>query len=202
LHPVIDIVDALSTAEKARSLDLSGKVITIMVDLLITDLRDAMQKLCQREDIRVAIFTEQQRDIGARRHENVLSMIASTEFDKNYQQSTFFRKPLADNQYQGFCGEVWATKRAQSGACRRGWLFKKDRRFFLYNPKDKRRSFLCLPVFSSERENSSLSAIISIDSGSSFDFRLGGDLLEEINISLKPIRKLANEYLEILELTK
>lgn len=199
-HPVIDIIDTILRAKGSDTTTQSKKILSIMIDLLITDVRDAIQRLCLREDIRVALFVEGQREIDPGRKETVLSMMATTEFDKDYKQSTFFRIPYRATSYQGFCGAAWTKRKPQCGAYYRGLGFRRDHRFFLYNPNDRRRSFLCFPILESDMESAPVSAVLSIDSGSSLDFRLTKDLLFELYIATRPVQQIAQGYLEILKL--
>ncbi len=199
-HPIIDIIDKLLSGNGSDVTKQCKKVTSIMIDLLITDVRDAVQRLCQREDIRVALFVEARREVELGRTENVLNMMASTEFDKDYKHSTFFRKPYNATSYQGFCGAAWTKRKPQCGAFYRGFWLRHDNRFFLYNPNDKRRSFLCLPILESDMESAPVSAVLSLDSGSSLDFRLSEDLLSELHIATKPVQQITQGYLEIIRL--
>lgn len=199
-HPIVEIIDKMLSGIGPHGTRECKKITHIMIDLLITDIRAVMQRLCQREDIRVALFVEAQREVEQGRIESVLSMIASTEFDKDYKHSTFFRKPYGAASYQGFCGAAWAKRRPVCGAFYRGLWPQRDNRFFLYNPKDKRRSFLCIPILESDMESAPISAILSIDSGSSLDFRLSEDLISELYIATKPVQQISQGYLEVLKI--
>jgi hypothetical protein len=193
--PVEQMLDSLDRGTHA---DARKKVINVMIDILITDLRDAFQDLCVWPDIRVAIYVESLETVSYNKKETVLHMISSTEFDKEYELSTKFRKVNTTDKYEGYCGHAWNTGLPTCGTYRR-FFFWTDKTFFCGNVLDKGRSFLCLPITRSDTTGEPVLAVLSIDSGRRYDLLLSRDLVQTIGIKTTNIRSILAHYLSLLQ---
>lgn len=175
------------------------RLVLVMLDLTITDLRDALQRLCVREDIKVALFLEALSEENPVVPEKVLKAICTTEFNVKLNSITTFRKPRHSREYQGFCGYAWSRLTPSSGTYRYFGI-RKDRRYFAANPRNKLRSFLCLPLKRVAGGIDTVEAILSIDSGWKYDFVINRDLRSELDIITKSVQELILNYIDLLKL--
>lgn len=164
-----------------------------MIDLLITDLRDAFQELCVCSDVRVAVYAAGYPSGGSRSSVQ-LYMRNTTEFDLDLDNSLIFK--CKNGLFEGYCGKAWATMEPQSGTFRLlPFLpFVNDKTFLQGNAFDKTRSFLCLPVVVKTAKGLRPLAVLCIDSGRRIDFAMGNDLRDKISSHVMDLHSYLAKY--------
>lgn len=176
-------------ANKERITALS----TTMIDLLITDLRDAFQELCRSSDIKVAVYTLGY-PAGGNRSQQQLYVRNSTEFDLDFSTALVFKR-VPGIGFEGFCGRAWDTKKPQGGVAEL-IPFWKDPTFLDHGPFDKGRSFLCLPVLVATATGQKPIAILCIDSGRRIDFVMSSELRRKICAHAANIFPALSKYIK------
>lgn len=193
-----NMADELSSyIKKSKSAASPPRVkalLDIMLDLLITDLRDAVQELCLCADIRISLYEMAFERVDQTTQRAMLVMTNTTEFDKDSGTSTIFYENEKTRQFSGYCGKAWNTQLPQCGTYA-PFPFWRDKDFFLGNAFDKDRSFLCLPISEVNGGQKRMIAVLTIDSGRRYDFLLGNDLKDKIYISTMDMRNLLIKYL-------
>ncbi|MEI9990125.1 MAG: hypothetical protein WDM86_08810 [Rhizomicrobium sp.] len=203
-HPIADILTRLNAGSADSAGQESLRVVLVMIDLMITDLRDAFQDLCAHPDIRVSIYMESAQEINYKQSpETVLHMMATTVFEKEYEMATRFRRTGPDKRYEGFCGAAFDGGGAVCGTYRK-FGFVHDPRFSLGNGEtanvlEKTRSFLCLPIAKSSARGAPVRAVLAIDSGRRYDFVLTRDTRDLLSLKLTPIKTRLSGYLDALK---
>jgi len=171
----------------------------VMLELLLTDIRGAYRELCSNDDVRVAIYVEGLMETKYQKPpENVLGLIASSEFGKNWFTARVFEYEPETKRYGGYCGTAWKSRRPVSGTYKK-FPFFYDRARFRGNILDEPRSYLCLPVFANEVNGEPVACMLSIDSGRRYDLLLTAREAERIFILMQHIRKRIADYVSKTE---
>lgn len=190
-RPIRDILDKIldRRSDTKRHADCH-RIIKIMIDVLITDLRDAFQQLLIRDEVKVAIIVENEED-----GQKLLYILSTTQFNYKHENSAEFVR--SNHGYPGFCGDTWDKKMSVSGTYR-AFLIMKDNRYSQWGPEDKQKSFICFPIMSKVGRFSDIIAVLSVDSAYRYDLLMSRDLREIIDSKVRPLNNIIVDYLECL----
>lgn len=173
-----------------------NRVVQIMLELLITDLKIALQKLFVQEDIKVGVLKSNIIKNNRKKTPHGLKVIATTQFIEEHRTSTIIEPDKLSGNIPGFCGDAWRTKLPSFGSRKKN-VFQNDPRFVQLNIYDKNRSFLCLPIFTKPHDTTTVEALICIDSCWKKEFLLPKDIIDVINIELSPVKHLVYIYISM-----
>jgi hypothetical protein len=190
---VYKLFESMSSSWAIKKSEKINRYCRIMIDFILTDIRDAFCQLTDENEIRVAVHVEaalKQRDGGER---YALQRLATTEFEHERRQSKPFYRSGTSLEYEGFCGEAWKTLKPQAGTPR-SFLGKRDRRFRAGDILDFNRSFLCVPICAVVNGLDTPIAVLTIDSANKYTFLLTEDDMDRISAMLSPIYQNFIDY--------